>query len=212
MPIPALTDDQIKSEKPFSQAVARDGLRARDSWLRSAATNGGSGIAASIAAFVAAMLGHGHTGADGDGQPIDSPGIANGAVNDPAMIAAGSVDQSKVHDATMAAGNFQDGCITSAMIHGTIGTELSGTWGYDTTGDPPGHGSDDEFPGETHSVSHSLGRIPMVTPGETSAGDAGDWHIRSVSTTHVVLGLNADIAMANHGIPAGIAVYNIVVS
>lgn len=210
MSLPALTNGQIQANKPLSETVMK-GLRNRDAWNREDATTGGGGLAPSIAAFEAGLLAHGHTGAGNDGDPVPTAGIADGAVFVPEMIQTDSIDALKVAGNTMDTRNLQDGAVTSAKLDGTTSDAASGTVYYnlDPEIEPPVSAGMD-FLGEWVIVANPLGSYLGVigTIGTTDVDTTGEFHIRGfcnaagavgAGTTHIKLGMNAQLVSARYG-------------
>lgn len=205
MTMPTLTDAQIDAESPLDEAVMKEGFRDRDAWLYEDADNGGSGLMACAVAIIAAMLEHTHDGSDGQGEPIDSGGIATDAVSLAEMLVDLAVGDTELAANTLREENFEDFSVTSAKFSGALGTEVSGDWTYDMDTELPGPAAD-EFVGETHQVANPLGRVCIVAQGDITLGVDGHWHVRQVTASTITLGLN----VGRVPVGAGTAYYSLV--
>ena len=137
--------------------------------------NGGSGIRPTATAFGTAFAvggGHTHDGSDGQGLPVPTAGIANGGVCFPDEFGTGSVHNDNV-------GTGADGADTPKFADGGVAMiDLAGNLGQDinTTGPTPA---------APKTVTHSLGRRPVVTNIGSS-----EFEVISTTSAHVVFGPN----------------------
>lgn len=176
LPLPSLSDAQIKSDQPLDEALTKEGLRDRDEWNWSQGDNGGSGINANIDAFIATTdtsqavfgaVGHSHDGTDGQGQNIDTAGIANGAASLEPMFTNNCVSSGKIAGNTLTGAKFEDLAVTTAKMSGTMGTHKTGSQPYDTTAPPDTGAGDVTFLGDRATYS---GSGVIVNQKATSSG------------------------------------------
>lgn len=183
---PAVDTALLNPGDPFDEDLATN-LAAADEWSENGSTVG-TGIKANAAAFETAFnTGHSHDGTAGQGKPVPAAGILNGSVNASDMFDPLAVTTGKIAGTTVGPTNIDNGAVTPAKMDSSasMGTAFSGTVGYDLD-NPPLSGTD-AFDGETKTITHGLGRRPVIC---NRTGP--DFHVRSTSSTTIVLAINKD--------------------
>lgn len=200
MAIPALTDAEIKAEEPLDEDLMKQGLRDRDVSNWSTNGNGGSGIQANVLAFLDTAFGspgHSHNGDPGEGEPIDTAGIANGAASQEQMFQDDCVSAPKIDQNTLQGSDFAAMSVTTDKMSGTMGYHLTGTVDYDTEADP--EAGDVNFKGDRHTVNNSTGAGGKGEPGvicgqkltsSIATGDRVKYEIIKQEGTSIILGFH----------------------
>lgn len=195
MAYPTITNGQLDTDAPVdTDLMGSSGLKGRDDWNWTGATNGGAGIEPNVEAFVAALTSHSHDGTDGQGAQIDSPGIADDAVNQAAMLAAGAVTNAKLAANTLRGTNFADGAVTLAKLSGSMGQHVTGSQAYDDGNAPrnlPGLSPpqvDFVFEGDTTTIANPKGALGVIC---NPVGN--EWFVVQVTASWIRFGIRADV-------------------
>lgn len=168
MSFPTVSNGQMDTGSPVDETLLAE-LVERDNWNES---GNSSGNAAGILAVY--VSGHTHDGTSGQGQQIDTAGIADGGINQTSHFADDAVDNDALANNTLGSTKFADGSVTPAKMSGTMGnsTRFSGTGTSPTQ----------------ESIAHGLGRIPVVV----NIGSP-EFIIIDTTNTHVIVGPNPNV-------------------
>lgn len=189
MAIPALADAAIDRDSPLKTTTVMEALRDRDDYTEVDATNGGAGIEPTVQGFLAAFGAHTHDGTDGQGENIDSPGIAANAANEPDMFQDDCVSTAKIASNTLETSDLDNGAVTVAKMSGDMGWALSGSLAWDTGGIAVG--DDEVFLGDTMAISHGKGTEGVICNRKVTASGNIDFFVRRVTSTQVFFGLRS---------------------
>lgn len=193
MALPSPTDAQIKSDQPLDEALVKDGYRDSDAYNFATGPNGGSGIAANVSAFATAFgpAGHRHDGTDGQGENIDTAGIANGAASLEPMFQDNCVSAAKIAANTLQGSDFDTMAVTAAKMSGVMGSHASGTKAYDSLAAPDTGAGDVTFLGDRAVFGNPKGSIGVICRQKATASGFVDYFVVSQSGG-ITLGFNYD--------------------
>lgn len=202
MPFDSIADSAIDQDSPLKETAVMKAGRNRDRWNWEEASNGGAGIEPSVTAFRSALVAHSHDGTDGQGENIDTDGIAAGAVSDPDMFEDDSISAGKIASNTMQTGNLGTAAVTAEKMNGRMGWPVSGSQAYDTTL-PPRAGIDELYEGDTLILSNPKGGTGVLgnfTPTFTHTPTGGvDWHCKDMTPSSIYFHLVTYFGMPTSG-------------
>jgi hypothetical protein len=192
MAFDSIPNSALDTDSPLSNAALMGPLKNRDDWNASAAT--GSGVGPSIGAVTAGLAsGHSHNGDPGEGNPIDTPGIADGAASVGEMYAANAVSAAKVASTTMQSANVASGAAPVGKWSGSLGRAVTGSKAYDTE-EAPGTG-DLDFLGDTLVIGNPKGALGVIVNMKAGASDSGEieYFIKGITGAEITFGFRDSV-------------------
>lgn len=169
---PTISDSQIDVDSPLDEAVTGD-LATRDAYINGLNASGNARVH-----LEKYTTGHAHTGG-AEGPVLDDTAIDTGGIWKSAHIGAGAVGTAEIQSSAVGYTQLADGAVGDSQLSGdsTSGVGAGPFSGTVTVGT------------ETHSVSHSLGKIPVVTNMRDNRAI-----VVSTSSSAVVVGRNIQFA------------------